>query len=55
MTSLLPQNDVIWRKYVKMTSFWRYNDVIITSYVRWDIIGFGLIQTIITDLLSMYM
>ena len=28
MTSLLRQNDVIWRNHVKMTSFWRYNGVI---------------------------
>ena len=26
-----------WRRYyVKMTSFWRYNDVIILSYVQWE-------------------
>ena len=31
MTSLLRQNDVI----LKMTSFWRYNDVTITSCVQW--------------------
>ena len=29
ITSLLRQNDV-------ETSFWRFNDVIITSYVRWQ-------------------
>ena len=35
MTSLLRQDDVIWHNYVKMTSFWRYNHVIITSCVQW--------------------
>ena len=34
MTSLLRQSDVIWRTYVKMTSFWRNNDVMITSCVQ---------------------
>ena len=32
----LRQNDVVWRNYVKMTSFWRYNDVIITLCVQWE-------------------
>ena len=36
ITSLLRQTTLFWRNDVKMTSFWRYNDVIITSYVRWD-------------------
>ena len=35
----LRNNDVaitsFWRNYVKMTSYWRYNDVIIMSYVQW--------------------
>ena len=25
-----------WRDYVKITSFWRYNDVIITPCVQWE-------------------
>ena len=37
MTSLLRQNDVIWRNYVKVTSFWRYDDVIITSHVQREV------------------
>ena len=35
MTSLLRQNDVILN-YVKMTLFWRNNDVIITPCVQGD-------------------
>ena len=38
ITSLLRQNDIA-------TSFWRYNDVIITSCVRWILIWSGLILT----------
>ena len=40
----LRNNDVVitstrrhfWRNYFKMTSFWRYSDVIITSCVQWE-------------------
>ena len=35
MTSLLRKATSFWRNYVKMTSFWRHSDVIITSCVRW--------------------
>ena len=35
ITSLYRQNDAIWRNYVKMTSFWRNNDVIIVWCVCW--------------------
>ena len=35
MTSLLRQTTSFCRNYVKMTSFWRNNDVIITSCVQW--------------------
>ena len=30
-----------WRNYVKMTSFWHYNDVIITSCVQWVLTDFN--------------
>ena len=40
MTSLLRQTTSFWRNYVKMTSSWRYNDVvIITSSVRSTSVG----------------
>ena len=35
MTSLFRQNESFWRDYVKMTMFWRYNIVVITSCVQW--------------------
>ena len=56
MTSLLRQNDVIWLNYVKMTLFWRNNDVIITPCVQgvgWTIEGHKTGSLTDIDLLSL--
>ena len=47
ITSLLRQTTSFWRNYIKMTSCWHYNDVIITSCLRWVVTMKQLVTLII--------